>query len=216
MALSPDAAILLRKVTTLIFPRTCQAKDGPLIIVRPAQIGDAVCIIANINVIAAEEIYLQTDSFIQTPSWKAALRESNDPQAGLLLIVPVIGSAVIGHLRVFPGDYGASDRHVGSIGVALLPPYRGMGIGSALLSIALDWTLHAGFGKLEAHVIASNLRARRLFEKFGFAIEGVRQQHLKIRDWYEDELILARSVQAAQEQSPIYATQQLSAWQEGP
>jgi RimJ/RimL family protein N-acetyltransferase len=198
-----------------VFPCTRLAKDGRLIIVRPVEIGDATSIIANINVITAEEIYLQTDSFIQTPSWQAALRDSNDPQAGLLLIVPILDRAVIGHLRVFPGDYGARDRHVGSIGVALLPPYRSVGIGTALLGCALDWILHAGFEKLEAYVIASNLRARRLFEKFGFAIEGVRQQQLRIRDRYEDELILARPVQAACKQSPIYASRQSVVLREG-
>jgi hypothetical protein len=172
--------------------RSSPGTSSPVLI-RPAQSGDRAQVVDNINLITAEEIYLQTDHFAPTADWERVLGgDSDNPAEGRLLIVPVAGGQVVGHLRIFAGGYGAKDRHVGSIGVALLPAYRGVGIGSTLLERGLAWAGPAGFVKMEAYVIASNLRARRLFQKFGFQLEGTRRQQLLIRGRYEDELVVAR------------------------
>ena len=176
-----------------MFPFTARTKNDRLFMIRPGDVLDQERIIANINAVAAEEIYLQTECFVLTPNWEDLLYDSLNPHKGQLLILPIIDEQAIGHLRLHSGSYGEKDRHVGSIGLALLAPYRGLGIGTVLLNCALKWSRVAGFEKLEAYVIASNVRARRFFEKFGFVVEGIRQRQLKIRGQYEDELILARS-----------------------
>jgi RimJ/RimL family protein N-acetyltransferase len=179
---------------TAMFPLTRQTKTNKQFTIRPAEPIDKPDIIDNINTIAAEEIYLQTNQFVLTPDWDDVLNDSINLHKGQLLIIPTIDQHVIGHLRLFAGNYGERDRHVGSIGLALLAPYRNLGIGTILLEYALQWSRTAAFEKLEADVIASNLRALELFRKFDFVVEGVRQQQLKIRERYEDELILARSM----------------------
>jgi RimJ/RimL family protein N-acetyltransferase len=177
-----------------MFSFNFQSKSNKWFTIRPAEPIDKPDIVDNINTIAAEEIYLQTNQFVLTPDWDDVLNDSINLQKGQLLLVPTIDQHVVGHLRLFAGNYGEKDRHVGSIGVALLAPYRDLGIGTILLEYALKWSKMAAFEKLEADVIASNLRALELFKKFAFVVEGVRQRQLKIRDRYEDELILARSI----------------------
>ena len=74
--------------------------------------------------------------------------------------------------------------------LAVRPEYRARGFGSALLLHALDDGLRHGAGRATLEVRRSNEAARRLYERFGFRVAGVR------RDYYshpaEDALILWR------------------------
>lgn len=185
-----------RRMTSLR-PIRIEAKDGRPVTIRVAEPVDRAHITANIHAICSEAVFLQTDAFVATRAWDTALCDSENPGKGRLLLLSTVGDDVIGHLRLFCGGYGEKDRHVGSVGVALLRPYREIGIGSALLAEALNWAPRASFEKIEAYVIASNLRARRLFEKFDFDVESVRRQQLKIKGEYVDELIYTRPMPAA-------------------
>jgi ribosomal-protein-alanine N-acetyltransferase len=74
--------------------------------------------------------------------------------------------------------------------IAVLPAHRGRGYGSALLAHALEEAAAAGAQRATLEVRRSNDAARRLYERFGFRMAGVR------RDYYshptEDALILWR------------------------
>jgi ribosomal-protein-alanine N-acetyltransferase len=74
--------------------------------------------------------------------------------------------------------------------IAVLPAYRGRGYGSALLAHALAEAAGVGAERATLEVRRSNDAARRLYERFGFRMAGVR------RDYYshptEDALILWR------------------------
>jgi ribosomal-protein-alanine N-acetyltransferase len=74
--------------------------------------------------------------------------------------------------------------------IAVLPAYRGCGYGSALLAHALGEAADTGAQRATLEVRRSNDAARRLYERFGFRMAGVR------RDYYshptEDALILWR------------------------
>jgi len=161
------------------------------VVLRPSTPHDRDQLITNINSIAAEQIYLQTTAFTPDAVWDAAIREGDNPRAGQLVLLPVVNGKAIGYLRIFPGNYGERNRHVASIGLGLLPEYRGKGIGSSLMSQALQWAPSAGFEKLEAQIIATNWPSRRLFAKFNFVVEGVRRCQLRIRDELVDELVVS-------------------------
>jgi ribosomal-protein-alanine N-acetyltransferase len=79
--------------------------------------------------------------------------------------------------------------------LAVRPEYRGRGYGSALLTHALAEGEREGAGRATLEVRRSNDAARRLYERFGFRVAGVR------RDYYshpvEDALILWREPGAA-------------------
>lgn len=170
---------------------TCSART---IIVRPAEASDRSSIVSNINAIAAEEVYLQTGHFASSPAWEAAFHNSCDPAEGRLLVVAVNSWQLVGHLRLFPGSYGAKDRHVASVGLAVLAAYRGMGIGAALLQTALAWAPQAAFEKMEANVVSSNERSLRLFSRLGFGVEGIKRRQLRVGGQFVDEIIMARPV----------------------
>jgi RimJ/RimL family protein N-acetyltransferase len=71
--------------------------------------------------------------------------------------------------------------------------FQGNGIGSQATQFILDF----GFNKLHLHkiwlyVYNANVKAIKLYEKFGFKEEGRLKEMLKIGDKYYDEIILAK------------------------
>jgi RimJ/RimL family protein N-acetyltransferase len=82
-------------------------------------------------------------------------------------------------------------RHCGRLGMGVLPPLRGRGVGRRLAEAAIDAARSRGVERVELEVFASNPRAIRLYERLGFAHEGVRQRARKIDGVYDDNVMMA-------------------------
>lgn len=82
--------------------------------------------------------------------------------------------------------------HVGILGIAVHPDWRGQGIGERLMLQALEAADAFGFERLELGVLQHNRPAQSLYRKLGFVVEGVRRRRLRIGDVYHDEIIMAR------------------------
>ena len=165
-------------------------KDEIPFLIRPAQQSDATMIKNNINKVCAEEVFLNTNDFIKTTEWKQVLVKAVDNDSGYLLIVAEANGEVVGHLRIFPLWFGQKGRHVGEIGLLVIEPLRGLGIGTAMISYSLEWAKIADYKKMIASVFSSNIRALNLFFKFGFSVEGKRVNQLLINDKYFNEILL--------------------------
>ncbi|HEX8708409.1 MAG TPA: GNAT family N-acetyltransferase [Pyrinomonadaceae bacterium] len=63
--------------------------------------------------------------------------------------------------------------------IALLGPYRGSGIGTALIKELIE-EADAGGLPLRLHVLKTNLGAKRLYERLGFRLSGESGMHLKL------------------------------------
>jgi ribosomal protein S18 acetylase RimI-like enzyme len=88
--------------------------------------------------------------------------------------VAVAGAEVIGSLHI------ESSRHgFGELGMAVAREWRGRGVGSALLTAAIEWARERGLHKLSLGVFAHNAAAIALYRKFGFVEEGRRVQHYR-------------------------------------
>ena len=170
--------------------RYCRAKNGRPFAVRPANPADAQEIERNIMAICAEQEYLHTDTFVRTSEWEALLAQSIDLQGRQILLVAVAGESVIGHARLFPPWFGSKGRHVADLGIAILRPWRDIGIGTAMLGYLLEWAIRLDYLKASVEVIATNQRAINLFRKFGFVEEGRRLNHIRINDTYIDEILM--------------------------
>jgi RimJ/RimL family protein N-acetyltransferase len=82
--------------------------------------------------------------------------------------------------------------YVGSLGMAVLDAYRGLGIGARLLSACLAEAWAVGMLRVELDVFADNARARRLFGRVGFVEEGVRRAIRVVDGRAQDSLVMAR------------------------
>jgi RimJ/RimL family protein N-acetyltransferase len=82
-------------------------------------------------------------------------------------------------------------RHTAELGMGLRAKVRGRGLGSRLLKRAIALSRRRGLEKLELQVYASNVPARRLYQKFGFEVEGRRVRARKLDGRYDDIVLMA-------------------------
>lgn len=98
----------------------------------------------------------------------------------------------IGHAFLDPMPMRAN-AHVFRLTIVVHPGHLGRGIGTALLRDLLDWAQReARVGKVELNVRAGNLRAQRLYGKFGFIEEARFRERVRRSDGtLEDDLGMA-------------------------
>jgi RimJ/RimL family protein N-acetyltransferase len=83
--------------------------------------------------------------------------------------------------------------HSGDLFIGVHGNYHNKGIGKALLTKILDladnWLL---LERVELGVLETNPKAKALYEKFGFKVEGVKRGSLKSNGSFVDEIIMGR------------------------
>jgi len=82
-------------------------------------------------------------------------------------------------------------KHTGSLGMGVLRSHRGRGVGRALLERTLADARAKGLTRIELAVGVDNERAKKLYEKFGFQVEGLVRRHMRVRGEYKDSYLMA-------------------------
>lgn len=85
-------------------------------------------------------------------------------------------------------------RHVGDVGIMIHPDYQRKGIGTRLLKAAVKLASMKGYRRLETDTLATNLAMRRLAQKAGFKLEGVRKMRIRKDNQYLDEALMAMTL----------------------
>jgi putative acetyltransferase len=110
---------------------------------------------------------------LSVEAWRRRLA-ANDPDRTRLVIAEVDGvPAGAGGVHGFGNP---RLRHMVHLGMAVHPDFQGMGVGGELLGALVD-AARSGFGarRIELEVYPDNERAARLYERAGFAAEGLRR-----------------------------------------
>jgi RimJ/RimL family protein N-acetyltransferase len=81
--------------------------------------------------------------------------------------------------------------HVGELGIGVVARYRGLGIGKALMREALGKAKAKSLTRIELTVFAQNKTAIALYEHFGFTVEGLMRNRVKIDEGYQDVFLMA-------------------------
>lgn len=105
------------------------------------------------------------------------------------VLIAKIDDSVVGFL----GIHRKSKRmiHVGEVGIMIHPKYQGKGIGTKLLKAAIRLARKKGYRRLEADTLATNMAMRRIAQKAGFKLEGIRKMRIRKNNQYLDEALLA-------------------------
>ena len=122
--------------------------------------------------------------------WRKRLTELSPSD---FLLVATIDGDVIGNLGLHEAGKSPRRRHVGSIGLSVRDDNQGRGVGTALMSAAIQladgWL---NYQRLELNVYTDNLAALALYRKFGFVIEGTFRAYAFRDGQYVDSYAMAR------------------------
>lgn len=112
--------------------------------------------------------------------------EDND----FLLIAEVEGD-IVGYLS---GERGVPNRikHTAYVVTGVREKYRGCGIGKELFQRLDSWAKENDVTRLELTVICNNIIAKKLYEKNGFVVEGIKKNSMIIDGQYVDEFYMAK------------------------
>lgn len=136
-----------------------------------------------LDVVAREKCYL---AFTEAPAEDEAFAFyrtvlSND----LIFSVALVDGQVSGWCDVLPVA-GQARSHLGVLGMGLLPPVRGHGVGRPLIRHAIDRAWAKGLTRIELTVRTDNVNAIALYERMGFVAEGLQHNAYRVDGKYYD------------------------------
>lgn len=129
-----------------------------------------------------EVMEVEVNSFTIPWSREAFFNELTKNQFAQYLIVEV-DQRVVGYCGVW---IIIDEAHITNI--ALLPEYRGMKLGEALMARVMEVAREMGAMRVTLEVRVSNERAQNLYRKFGFESGAIRKQYYT--DNMEDALVM--------------------------
>jgi len=145
---------------------------------------------AAVDSVAREGRYL---AMLEAPSFVRTRRFLLDSlKAGAVHVVAVAGyDEVVGWCDLRPKT-APTLRHSAVLGMGLLVPYRGLGLGTRLLAETLQRARQTGLQRAELIVRADNAPAIALYRRAGFELEGTLRDYLRVGGVSCDALLMAR------------------------
>jgi RimJ/RimL family protein N-acetyltransferase len=145
-----------------------------------------------VDAVARERRFLgSTEGFLPeaTFSFVRSVIENNQAQ-----YFAIEQNRVVGWCDIIPKSYEGL-RHVGVLGMGMLPAYRGKGLGTLLLHKTIEHARAIShLEKVELDVFESNSTAIALYRKFGFEVEGKRQNGRKLDGVYDSILLMSKFI----------------------
>jgi RimJ/RimL family protein N-acetyltransferase len=165
----------------------------PEVKVRKARAADLEQFAKIVQSVADEGRYIFTERV--TEERKESMGKLFKDRGCLVIVAEVVEGGkrkLVGNLTLTRYGDVEKSKHVRVLGMLVVDGYRGTGIGTKLIAYALGWAREQkGVEKLSLGVFSNNERAFRLYEKFGFKVEGVRKKHYYIAGKHEDEIDMA-------------------------
>jgi len=164
------------------------------IVIRPIEYRDIPGFHAAVGSVAGERAFLaRTSAFSieQTAVFVASNIAHGHPQ-----FVAEDEGRVVGWCDIFPSAREVS-QHVGVLGMGLLPPWRGRGIGRRLIDATLA-AAHGRFEQVDLDVYGRNAAALALYRTAGFVEQGRKRGGRKLDGVYDDIVVMTRFLKEPQ------------------
>lgn len=182
-----------------IEPKTVTLKNGLEVCIRTPVADDTANLLEYLKAIFADDRFFMTTAeeaeARQTPEKEQEFLQSNyDNDSNLIMVTEADGKFVsMSHVSC-----GSKNRvrHVASLGISILPEYRGNGLGTLIMQTMIEWaTRHPVIEKLALGVWDFNERAIALYKNLGFTEEGRKIQEVKFGPSdYADEILMYKDV----------------------
>src|SRR2546423_12194307 len=122
--------------------------------------------------------------------WRRRLIETPESR---YILVAVIGDRIVGMIGLDTCPDKPRRQHAGVIGICVHDEWQGKGVGMALMRAIVDLADNwLNLKRLELEVFADNELAIRLYERFGFEVEGTLRQHAFRDGQYVDSKVMRR------------------------
>src|SRR6516165_2235788 len=139
---------------------------------------------AAVDTVARERKYL---AFLEAPPLADVAKFVRDNiEHGYPQFVVLSADIVAGWCDVIPNRTRVIYSHCGTLGIGLLPKFRGKGIGPELMRRTLDAAFAFGLTRIELTVRENNANAIALYKSLGFEIEGLHRNAVCIEGQYEN------------------------------
>jgi ribosomal protein S18 acetylase RimI-like enzyme len=124
------------------------------------------------------------------PSIGPFFNEGTTPQN---VVVAELDGRAVGWAKMNHPTELAASAHVWHVtGLAVDPEFEGRGAGRALMEALMGLARERGGRRMTLRVFAPNERARRLYERLGFEVEGVMRGEFMVgRGEYVDDVFMA-------------------------
>lgn len=163
-----------------------------------AEAADAPAMLRFAQAIFAEPgLYLPiaADEFTVTLAEEEAIIKRHHDQENAVFLLAFDADGVLCGMLNARGSERKALRHAVEFGMSVGQAYRRQGVGRALLAALLEWAHRTPpVTRIELRVYVENEPARRLYESFGFQVEG-RRRHAIFQDGrYRDDVIMSQLV----------------------
>ncbi len=160
-------------------------------IIRQAETNDARALIGLTKQVGHETDFLTFGSegvALSVAQEMDLIHTFGTSEKNLMLVVEVDEQIIgMGNLASFGSPRQA---HVAEIGLSLIQEYWGYGIGTMLMEDLLDFGKEVGIKVITLEVVQDNVRAVKLYERFGFEIVGTLKSRLKHNCTYYDSYVM--------------------------
>ena len=167
-------------------------------VIRMARREDAEAFFAMLCRLDRETVYMMyepDERAASSDAGKLRSRIEGGLSGGDLILVAEEDGAIAGFLWAERGQ-PRRIAHTAYIVDGIREPYRGRGLGTGFFHRLDEWARANGVLRLELTVECANSAALRLYEKSGFAIEGVRRGSMLVDGALVDEYYMAKVFRA--------------------
>ncbi|HWC12930.1 MAG TPA: GNAT family N-acetyltransferase [Acidimicrobiales bacterium] len=144
---------------------------------RPLTETEVPAVVELLAAVAAEGRWLGTEAPVDRERRAEQLRADLAAAAGVAHLVAVVDDRIVGHLGLELAATG-----VASLGMFVTAEWRGRGVGTALVTAAVEQARRWGAHKVALQLWPHNRPALALYRKLGFVEEGRLRRHYRRRD----------------------------------
>ncbi len=181
-------AALQRRRLTAGKPLTLNMGGMNNVTIRPITAEDADGFHRCLDLVARESKFL---ALLEAPPLDTVRAfVAGNVQNGVPQVVAIDEGHVVGWCDI-QSAWHPTLKHAGSLGMGLLPPYRGQRLGERLFQACLALAMKQGMTRIELEARVDNVAAIALYKRLGFQHEGLKLRGMRVDGAYINTVMMA-------------------------
>ena len=161
----------------IIYREACAA-DGKALLLHQSRVGDET-----------DNLSFDGNTFKISPEKEAKFIERFSRNERDVMLVALDGDVIVGN-GIIETERAKRYSHRATLSITVLRDYWGLGIGSRLMKMMIDFSKAQGIAVVSLEVRADNDRAVALYKKIGFETIGLYKKFFKINGEYHDAYLM--------------------------